>query len=834
MALALASLASAGEDRARRDRRWRTATAAFEDGLYDVSANELQKFLRAAEDEKSETARAADAVALLARAMLAQGKGKEMLEYLRENRRWFRRIAPGAIPFWRAQAFYDMGNLPAAMGELRNFADNYPSTPYVPRALRLSAWCRLQGGETNAALQAFAEFDRAYTDTVESAVNRLEWGHALIVAGQMDEAEKVLAPLTTMKADADTRAKGQYWRARVLLEQARWKDAVALLDLLVTQTIPDRDVRAEVWFALARARSGLGDERGAAAALNRGLEYARRKDLILSGSQRLGLLYLDLGRLDEGVSLLRQTIANMPSDPHAGDSQLAVAGALLDNGRAADAIAAYQYYLESFTNTLGVAQAYKGRGWALQAAGRYAEAAASFEQATSVFTNAEDRQDCMYKAGDAYFANQRYKVAAQSYERLLAEYPDSPHAAGAMYQLGQSLMMGQEPSRAIEVFRQVAQRYPTDPLAEEALLRIAQVWEAQDRPADAESAYTAVMDAYPKGVFTPDALRGRGVVRQRLGRVADALADYQALADGWGQSPQAEEARYQMILCQYLLGRDDLALNAAHGFLADYPRSSFAPRAQYWLGKYTFNAGQYAEAEKAFLSFYASHPKDPDAERALLWAARAAARGEEYLRANEILARLMKAFPNGTRVAEARLDQANVLIALAKFPEAILALQEIINRFPQSDLVPDAWLRLGDCQFMLGADDAMRYAAASTAFRAAASHPNARVDLMLQAEYKIGRCLQKMDRPDEAMRQYYKNVIVRYQEVRDGGAAPGEAARTWVGRAARDTADILEERKEWQKVVSVLERALNAGVADDTGIRDRIQTIRAQHWWLFY
>ena len=135
---------------------------------------------------------------------------------------------------------------------------------------------------------------------------------------------------------------------------------------------------------------------------------------------------------------------------------------------------------------------------------------------------------------------------------------------------------------------------------------------------------------------------------------------------------------------------------------------------------------------------------------------------------------------------------------------------------------------------MLGVEDDARYEAAETAYRAAASQPNAAVDLVLQAEYKIGRCLQKQNRPDDAVDQFYRGVVVRYLEERTRNSTLGEPARIWFGRAARDAADLLEERGEWRKVVSLLERAVSAGAPDEAGLQTRIATIRSQHWWLFY
>jgi tol-pal system protein YbgF len=254
----------------------------------------------------------------------------------------------------------------------------------------------------------------------------------------------------------------------------------------------------------------------------------------------------------------------------------------------------------------------------------------------------------------------------------------------------------------------------------------------------------------------------------------------------------------------------------------------------FWQARQAFNEERYADAERDFGIFLQRYPKDPDAESAVLWAGRAAARRQEYLGAIEHFTTLIKEFPQGARLAEARLEQGNALSALAKFSEAILVYQELVTRYPESDAVAETWLRIGDCQFMLGQDDSARYTSAMQAYRAAINSPHDGLGLDLQAEYKIGRCLQKLERPEEAIHQFYKRVMLRFLEAGEKGQPQTEAARMWFGLASRDAADILEQSGEWRKLVSILERAVDAGVPGEAGFRERIRNIRSQHWWLFY
>lgn len=814
--------------------RWRAGLAAYEDGLLQVAEAELLGYLRAVWEQGADPAHAADALVLLTRSLLARGQPEAALSFIDEHRRMLRETVPGGEAFCRAMALYQRKDIRKVLKELENFDREYPNSPFRASVTRLRAWCRWHEGDVDGALQLFEAFEAANPGSPEVSANRSEWGQMLISAGRLDEAERVLTRMPTPGTDPRHEAIAGYWRARILLDQGRAREAVEIMEGLVYQDLGDPDLVAEAWFGLAQARLAMGDRSGAANALNKGLAVARGNELILRGSRRLGLLYLAMGRLDEGLSLLRQFVTSVPDHPRAAEAQLAVAQALLTGRRHAEADAAFQYYLESFTNTEGVAEANRGRGWALFGLGRFTESAAAFEKAYGAFTNAQDRQVCLFKAGDAVFTNAQYNLARDTYERLIREYPDSSLVPMALYQAAQCYALVGNADAAESTYLRIVGDYPGTPLADESLLRLAQLRESTGSWGPAEDAYTVVITQSSNAVLVADAWLGRGLVRYRLLRYAEALADFRELERRYGGGPQADEAAFHIVMCEYMLGHTDEAVAGGMRFLEEHPAAPLAPRMRFWLGQRAFNAGDYTEAERLFTEFSTLHRGDPECETALLWAARATARQEEYLRALELLSTQLRLFPTGPRLPEARFEQGNALAALGKYPEAILAYQEVVNRAPASSLIPETWLRLGDCQFLLGLEEPARYETAINAYTAAAGHPIATVDLRLEAEYKIGRCLQKLERTDAAIEQLYRNVMTPFLERTRADGVQSEAARMWFVRAARDLADIFEARQEWKKVVNVLERALSAGLPDEAGIQERIRTIRAQHWWEFY
>jgi tetratricopeptide (TPR) repeat protein len=190
------------------------------------------------------------------------------------------------------------------------------------------------------------------------------------------------------------------------------------------------------------------------------------------------------------------------------------------------------------------------------------------------------------------------------------------------------------------------------------------------------------------------------------------------------------------------------------------------------------------------------------------------------------MARLWKEFPRSPRLAEGRFLQADALVELARFDEAVLLFDEIVTRYPESDWVTSAWGRKGDCLFSMGTDAADRFAEAMQAYREMMARRDATPEMLLQAEFKLGRCLEKLKRTDEAMEQYYTRVILRFIEDRSRGIWYDEAAATWFTRAAFQMADLLTQKGQPEAAGRVLQRVVQAGVPGQVEARQRLERLQ--------
>ncbi|MFC1462476.1 tetratricopeptide repeat protein [Verrucomicrobiota bacterium] len=822
--------------------------AALEDGLYDIAERKMAAYLKAAGTDSPEPPRAVGA-GLLARALYEQRKFAGILDALGDKKGWSKAVVSGAaFSFWRAMAQSGLGKLPEALGELKDFEKRHRGSEYESRALRLRASVLLRAGRRREGLAEFAAFDAGHPDSPEAPANLLQWARALVDTGDDGAAVKIFERLVKFPPDRKAVQEGQYWYGRLLIDGKQPEAAQKILVAVAANEKAAGDLRGEALYAVASVHEAAGRKPEAVQAYSNGIARAQSPALKHFGQLGLGKLLLDMGKSGRGIPLLRAFITTNPKAPEAGDAQLRIGEALLDSREYKRAADEFQYYLETFTNRLGQAAAYRGRGWGLHGTGRYAESATAFQKAYDLYADRAEKAKCLFKVGDAYFANGQHKLAKGTYERVLKENPAPELEPKVLLQLGETVSRMGDPVGAEKLFRQVIDGHGKHPLAEESAFRIARgkvtvaktyerqgLWaEAMTWFGKAADSFTSVMNTHTNGASYAEALHGRGEVYYQLFKLEQAIVDFTRVIEKFPESKKVDHAHYMRGMCYYRMFQDAKALETWQDFSKRFPGSKLAPKVLFEIGKYHYNQKNYVAAEKQFLAFTDKYKSDPLTDNALLWAGISASRRKEYTRAIELFARMAKEFPSATKLMpKARFEQADSLIELGLYSDAITILDEIINKFPNSDLVLQSWLRKAACQFMLGAENKKRYEEAIKSSRVVVNSANASLEWRLEAEYKIGRCHQLVERENEALEQYHAKVMVEYLEAVETGIRPNEACKKWFTRASLNAADILEQRKEWRKVINILQRIVDAEVPASAKARERIKEIRAKNWWLY-
>jgi len=440
-------------------------------------------------------------------------------------------------------------------------------------------------------------------------------------------------------------------------------------------------------------------------------------------------------------------------------------------------------------------------------------------------------------ANSAFWAMVETEIAAThwaSAEALLREYveiwPDSARAAVVQENRGWVAQKLGKREEALTAFRRAAELATTDEERAMAELKSGDVLAEMGRNDEAMVQYRSVLDRYAStGVAAKLKqvidLREREAEGRRFYRDFKFAEARQAFEEVARKDPsRAARMDYYLVLCLYGQGLDDEAARQAARLVETSADGLVRAEVTMWLAKFHYNRRDWKDAMRLF-STYAENGT-PAAAEALLWAARSAlADGDsrESIRYSTLMA---ERYPSSVLRPQGLLVQAEALIELARFDEAVLVLERVMVAEGMSSEVRErAQLLKADALYMLGADNSACYQAALEAFRSIRLGGTLSASGEIVVSFKIARTLEKLKRMDEAVDQYYTQVVLAFREARQHQVRFDDDACAAFSKAAFRLADEFESRGKDAQAMSVLELVAAAGVPTADEAQRRIERI---------
>ena len=795
--------------------------ASLDDGFFALAEQQARGVLRGEPDGEARR----EATLLLAHALWGQKRYSELLDLLE------RADGHAGFVYWRARAQSDLKQYDAALQTLGEGEGSMAGSAYAPAAMRLKGHIEHVTGSLDAAEATFLQFSARYADHPERIENLFDLAEVYIDRQKILDAIGVYEALV-QEPNAPAAQRAQLKLAHLLYQSDAKENKAAARSLLVelaTNKTTRLAYRIDAYVDLA-ALEERADRREAAS-------EALQKAVLLSPDARqrvpvklaLARMLLREGDTLAALKLLEECRAEVPNEILAAELQLEKANALMQAGRYREAAEAYQVYLDVAADEEGRARAYFGRGLVLWELERYAEAAAALDKAAKGPTTPDERANAVFKAGDAFYRAGNFADAEKRYRAFVDDFPGHSDRPNALYQHGLALANTDRRTEALAVFQELETGHAESPFAEQAALRSADVMRAGEQWEAALDKYQYIEQTYTNGTAAVISLHQRGLLLYRLGRSAEAQAAFEKVVADYPGSEYVPQATYMRGFCLYLQGRIDEAVATCQAFVDQYPDSEWAPDVVFWLAEQYYNQGAYEQAEPLFLRIADEFKNHRLVPRALYWAGRSAAARANYVTAIERYSTLAREYPDSEMLPQTRFSQGDALSELGEFARAILAFEEVIKNYPESHLVSNAWGRKGDCQFSLAAGDPERYAEAMHSYQAILDRPSVPAALKLQAEYKLGRCLEKTEVPDQAFNRYMNVVYTFINE----GVEHAPHSVMWFTRAAFGAAALKEKERAWPEAVQVYERVIEADVPAAEEARKRILTIKTDNWLLF-
>lgn len=568
---------------------------------------------------------------------------------------------------------------------------------------RISGWLLLVtmlGWQVGLAqLPAYYDYLALYEEAVE-LFEKDQYGAALRKAEEFLEAEDGLRAGDPAN---DLHAHARFIQAVSALRLDR-TSAVRLLDEYV------RDYRAHTRAPLALSYLGdyyfsRRDYRDAIEAYQKAYEAMEPgAPQFYQTAYRLGYAYYQSGQPDEALAIFDRLAVMSQDNPYQEDARYYVAVLLYDQKRFEEALVALQRLQDSekygretriyLANTLLKLRRFDDlyvlaeelisgpRIREDEAQIYYVVANASFERddyprTTEYFKLFEQNRGKLgrtdyFRYGYAHYQMQQYREAIPIFQRALGRQAYDSLTQVASYYLGFCYLKTDQESESRIAFKKAAEgeRLGNPEIAKDALYQYGKVSFSTENYSDALDAFTELTQKYPRASFNDEVQGLIGETYLNTRNYAKAIAYFESVPRNSNRARKA----YQIVCYFYgieLYERGDY--RQAEGYFRKAEQNDFdtdlSLSAEYWLGEALFRQEQYDASGQAFKSFL----------------------NAPGVRDNEFFVR------GYYGLAWARFKQK-------KYSQAFTNFDTYITKADNSEptkLRADAYLRAGDCQFLL-------------------------------------------------------------------------------------------------------------------------------------
>lgn len=594
---------------------------------------------------------------------------------------------PTLRSFHSANGLLNRGMHELASQEYRVFLDanpNHEKAPIARYGLGVALY-RLKQFEP-----AIAEFTqlRSVKDFTYAAEVLLLLGQSYLETQKRNEAtaafEALLSAQPQHPAAHDAAAlivetlhrDGQYDKVQAACErlQKTWPES------------PLRD-RAEYFHGLARVQ--LKDDRGAAevfdALLKRspGNEFAPQATLLLAQSQHRS------GDLPNAVGTYRKVLEGGQPDLKA-DALFGLAAALQQEGKAEEALGAFDQFLKDHSQHALVPEARFQRGRLLFDRKEYEVAQQAFDQSAATqpsemtFTRSDE---AAYWAAKCELRRGRSNEAAARLAKAISTFPQSKLQPEMFYDCAVAMVQSDQKEAAAEPLRNLADRFPEHTLAADGLYL--QTVLAHEQRAY-ESSYATSQTFLSKYPTHPSAAAVAFLAAENLflaGKQAEAAPLFAAFLKQYPDHSQTPQAQFRLGAALHREGKLDPARTSLEIVAGGRNTAETFRPALLLLGDIAFQQERYADAVTLLGDFLSFGDTQPGADDALLKLGLSQVRSNQPIPAAEAFTALRQTHPQSDAAVQAAFERGQLRLAADDLDgaqgdfESVLAAGEKASKF---------------------------------------------------------------------------------------------------------------------------------------------------------
>ncbi|MEX0677316.1 MAG: tetratricopeptide repeat protein, partial [Pirellulales bacterium] len=701
-------------------RQFRDAVAFQDRGVYDLAADEWQKFLTQFSTDplapkalhylgvcrlllkqhdaavesfqrvirEHPTSELADSSYLnlgLAQYSIAQAGKPESYDQAAKT---FRTLAdkfpkskelPQAL-YYQGEALYARGHKDEAAKTYEQLVEKYPQSPLLADGLYALGVARQDLGNTDEAAAAFDRFVKEFPSHKLRAEVIMRRAETLFTQGRFDAAGQWFASAAASKdfklADLAALRQAQS------LEAAKKFVLAAPLYATVQSRFPNSAYGPSALLAAGNCYAQSGDLDSAVKSYQAVIEGGG--ELSDDAAHWLARAYLKKNKPAEALAALEQILPKSKGTDFAVQLLLDRADAVYEiPARRAEAIGLYAALAAEYPNDPLAPQALYMAAFASLGRADYKAAASYCDRFLSAYADKPLAADVRYVAAESALQLKEYDRADRRYAELVEKYPDHVDVDAWKMRRALSLHLQAKFADVVALLAPLAGRLKSPELVAEAQYLLGSAHGELGQQESAVKALGASLAAGPRGKHADQALLALAAVQRQTNHVADAIVTLAKLSREFPDSKLVEQASYRSG--EYALTAGDLAAAAGHyrHVVATWPDSPLVPHALYGLAWTQLAAKDYAAASTSLSRLLEQYPKHAVAAKARYARAMAREQQMDYTGAGDDVASFLATDPPPGERSDALYVQGLCFAGLKEFDKAAEAFRAILTTDPK-------------------------------------------------------------------------------------------------------------------------------------------------------
>lgn len=679
------------------------ARLLFEEGEYEKAAEEYRVFLKAYGDVAVRIGFARDK-ALFREAECYQALGKKLRPtdpgkarpYLDQAANLYQQVMQeyDSTPL-RVDALFSLGLTQQLQGDnagakatLQQVVDQYPDHQVSPLALLQVARLGYEDGDLAGARATYESLLKKYPGTEMKNTTNMELG---LTAKKMGDQAGAIAALAAVEPGWEQWPKVQVELAELHVGQQQYEQAKAVLGRALEQ-VQDPQLQGQLHFISAKIDFVRNNYRGTIAELDQVLERSPNQELVENALFTRGSAYYEVARqrdaagdssgarthYEAGLADLKRLLEGHPS-PQVRDSAFRTLGAsMIRLQRQGEAARYYEQLIAASPDPqeraafqmLLTELFYDMQDWEQSQTQARKLLAMDFEDDNKTGTSRNERAHSII--ANALMQQQKFAESAQAFDVGLKQFPRSGESANFAFSKSFAEFNDRDFQAAIKSFKYYIDAFPGDRNQVHANYYLAHSYQALTEFKDAAASFRSVAERFPNSSYEEECLFlwGENFYNERM--LDEAIKGYQRLLPRYPEGQYAAPSLYSLGWCFLNQEKMDQGIGYMHDLVKRFPRSELAPKAQLTIGDYYYNKAQHDQALEAYQLLLKEYPGTAEAEKS-------------------------KALVNELMDLRASADYAEAmkLLEAEKYQEVLVALREIVEKYPGTYTELAAYCNLG-------------------------------------------------------------------------------------------------------------------------------------------